>query len=317
MLLFKPNRLPFHLFHAGHTWLAIQLQRLLVFANPKQERCRSLAFFQDGAALRRNRWEGTKDYPVYVMNRKRDTERLGRFARTCQRWGITFERVEGIDLQVEPDLLKRFDENIAGLCYNQKNFVRGIYGCFLAHREAWLRFRDSGADWALICEDDARFLGPIPKRITDYCIPPETDIVFANQRMAAGVLQRARTNTQRVFDFVPVGTALAALLQLDEHLVAPGGDGYLLSKMGVEKLLRAFDESQMAFDVDWFLLFQTLNPAEMQYFLSTDRTGRFTGHCPHPARLKARVVLPSLVEQAEGESKVRRAEFCSRSEMLG
>jgi hypothetical protein len=51
-------------------------------------------------------------------------------------------------------------------------------------------------------------------------------------------------------------------------------------------------------------------------FLQTNRTGCFHGYVPHRERLSGYVVVPSLVEQAKGESKVRRMEFCSREEMF-
>jgi hypothetical protein len=314
----NPGRLPFLLFHAGFTGMAIALQKMLLMVNPKPERRAALRFFRNAAALRGMRWSGDSDYPVYVMNRLRDRARLERFRATCRRWGIRFERVDGIDLRETPGLLRPHAERIADLCYNRPDFVRGIYGCFLAHRQAWLRLQDTGAEWALICEDDARFLGPIPKRIADYGIPPGTDLVFANLRMAEGLLHLDEEGpcVRGGFRFVPAAEALRKLLEVSPHLVAPGGDGYLLSRAGAGKLLDAFDQSRMAFDVDWFMLFQSLDDVAMGHFLEVDRTGRFDGHRPHPARLRSLVMVPSLVEQAEGESKVRRMEFCPREALF-
>ncbi|MFN9911581.1 MAG: glycosyltransferase family 25 protein, partial [Pirellulaceae bacterium] len=253
--------MPFFLFNSGITRLSVLLQTLITFIDPKPVRIRGLRFLHDGAALRSKRWHGKRDYNVYVINRKRDSDRLARFSRTCARWRIPYSRVDGVDLQQNPDLLLQYSNRIAEYCYNQKNFVKGIYGCFLGHREAWLRFQDSGDDWALICEDDARFLGPIPRCIQDFCIPPGTELVFVNQRMATGLLHHEQhvKRPSPLFDLVPTRTAVQALLAMDPHIDSPGGDGYLLSKHGVDKLLHAFEHSQMAFDVDWFMLFQCLD----------------------------------------------------------
>jgi GR25 family glycosyltransferase involved in LPS biosynthesis len=320
MPLPNPSRMPFVLFHAGLTGLAVRMQQAFVRLSSKPQRLAALGYFQNGAALRAMRWKGEQDYPVIVMNRLRDNDRLQRFRSSCERWGISFERVEGIDLKAASGLLTEYADRIADLCYNQHQFVRGIYGCFLAHREAWLRFRDSAREWALICEDDALFLGPIPRQIADYEIPPGTDIVFANLRMATGLLIERATITNRPpvgFEFISTAEALASTLGFNPHLVAPGGDGYFLSRSGVLKILKIFDETRMAFDVDWFLLFQSLDETALAHFLSIDQTGRFDGHQPHPIRLNSLVMLPCLVDQAQGESKVKRMQFCSREEMLG
>ena len=72
----------------------------------------------------------------------------------------------------------------------------------------------------------------------------------------------------------------------------------------------------MSFDVDWFMLFHSISNESMRLFLQMDQTGRFTGYEPHKNRLEAFVLQPSLIDQAEGESKVRRMEFCSREELF-
>lgn len=310
-------RFPFCLFHAGYAELAVALQSLFVRLDPKPERRRALEFFRNGARLRAMRWDGTQDYPVYVINRAKDTERLQRFSKSCRRWGINFERVEGVDIQKPIGYLAQFSERIGRLCYNRPDFIRGIYGCFLAHREAWRRVQSGGSEWALVCEDDARFLGPLPIPLESLVIPGGAEIVFANARMASGILGRERcVGVGEGLEFIPIAQALQELLAVSPNINAPGGDGYFLSKKGAEKLLRIFDSWSMDFDVDWFMLFQCLGEDDMAYFLKTDSTGRFSGYEPHPERLKGYVMVPSLVEQAGGESKVRRAEFCSREELF-
>jgi hypothetical protein len=53
----KISRLPFFLFHAGHTALAISLQKRLVTVDSKPERVRALNVFRNGARLRAMRWQ--------------------------------------------------------------------------------------------------------------------------------------------------------------------------------------------------------------------------------------------------------------------
>lgn len=310
------TRFPFYLFHAGWTRLAIISQTLLCFIDPQPIRLRVREYFRQGARLRAMRWEGEQDYPVYVINRTKDVERMSRFDASCRKWGINYERVEGIDLRQSREILQNYRERIAITCYNKTEFVRGIYGCFLGHREAWETLVESNSDWALICEDDARFLGPIPKMIKQFRLPENAEFVFCNQRMVDGLLSQSSAHKNLEFDFLTADDVLKCLLDFTPHIVAPGGDAYLLSKMGARKLLTIFDETQMSFDVDWFMLFHSISNESMRLFLQTDQTVRFTGYEPHKNRLEAFVLQPSLVDQAEGESKVRRMEFCSRDELF-
>jgi GR25 family glycosyltransferase involved in LPS biosynthesis len=312
------SRLPFLFFATGHTEAAILLQRLLSSFNPKLERLRALNFFRNGAQLRSMRWGGRQEYPVYVINREKDVDRLQQFKKSCAKWAVDFKRVEGVDLRSKPVFLGEYRNRIADLCYNKLEFVKGIYGCFLGHREAWKAVAKGASKWGLVCEDDASFLGPIPKSIEQFTLPENAEIVFCNQRMSDGLLLRENSKVNRAqgFEYVTADEGLEKLLEFTPHIIAPGGDAYLLSRSGAQKLLKIFEETRMAFDVDWFMLFHSISNKAMDLFLQTDRTGRFDGYVPHRERLSGYVLVPSLVEQAEGESKVRRREFCSREEMF-
>lgn len=292
------------------------MQSAFCLVDPKPVRLRALAYLRQGARLRSMRWEGEQDYPVYVINRIKDSDRMSRFASFCRKWGINHERVEGVDLRESPEFLEIYRNRIANTCYNKTEFVRGIYGCFLGHREAWKTLVRSNSDWALVCEDDARFLGPIPKTIDQFDLPVSAEFIFCNQRMADGLLSQSASHRKVGFNFLTADDALKCLLDFTPLIVAPGGDAYLISKIAANKLLAIFEDTQMSFDVDWFMLFHSISNESMRLFLQMDQTGRFTGYEPHKNRLEAFVLQPSLIDQAEGESKVRRMEFCSREELF-
>ena len=264
------------------------------------------------------RWEGRQEYPVYVINREKDADRLGRFQKSCKQWSVEFQRVEGVDLRKNPGHLRDYETRIAEFCYNKREFVRGIYGCFLGHREAWKVVASGSSEFGLVCEDDARFLGPIPKSIEHFRLPVNAEIVFCNQRMGDGLLvsETSHGTLATGFEHVTADEGLERLLRFTPNIVAPGGDAYFLSKSGARKLLMIFEETRMAFDVDWFMLFHSISDNAMGQFLKIDKTGRFDGYVPHRERLNGYVLVPSFVEQAEGESKVRRMEFCNREELL-
>jgi GR25 family glycosyltransferase involved in LPS biosynthesis len=264
------------------------------------------------------RWQGRQEYPVYVINRERDVDRMGRFQKSCKQWSVEFQRVEGVDLRENPGQLRDYEARIAEFCYNKREFVRGIYGCFLGHREAWKAVASGSSEWGVVCEDDARFLGPIPKSIAQFQLPENAEIVFCNQRMGDGLLlsETPYGTLAKGLEYVTADECLEKLLRLNPHLVASGGDAYFLSKSGARKFLKIFEEMQMAFDVDWFMLFHSISDNAMEQFLRTDKTGRFDRYKPHLERLNGYVLVPSLVEQAKGDSKVRRMEFCTREELF-
>ena len=85
------------MFSAGFAGLAVGLQSLLVKVDPKPERIRALNFFHNGVRLRAMSWSGPQEYPVYVINREKDGDRLSRFRKSCAMWGVEFERVEAIN----------------------------------------------------------------------------------------------------------------------------------------------------------------------------------------------------------------------------
>jgi GR25 family glycosyltransferase involved in LPS biosynthesis len=313
-------RFPFYLFQSGFSRTAYLIQAVLLWLDPKPERKRTLAFFWNGMQLRKAVFIGRQDYPVYVINRSRDVDRLKKFSTSCSKWGVEFHRVEGVDIDNQPALLQCYRERISNTCYNSPHFVKGIYGCFLGHREAWRKILSSPGDWGMVCEDDARFLGPIPKTISQYNLPKGAEFVFCNQRMGEGLFEKIKKNRDykfgSVFEFFSTGEALKLLCEQKWSVGAPGGDCYLLSKVGAGKLLDIFEKTKMAFDVDWFMLFQGIQENEFHEFLRDDRSGRFDGYARHSTQLLSYVIAPSIVEQAEGESKVRRFEFCSRQQLF-
>jgi len=311
------GRIPLYLSEIGLNQASIFFQKIfcLIDANPQRQRV--LQFLVNKSKLRSRIWSGEQNYPVFVINRDCDRDRLSRFEHSCKVQGLSFERVRSVDNEVNAGLLKMYDNKISHLCYNRNDFNKGIFSAFLSHRKAWTRVFESNSDWGMVCEDDAVFLGGIPKKIQDYGIPEGCEMLFCNQRMAEGVMGTGVSeNGGNLFRFFSAGQALEMLHGIHQPITGPGGDCYLLSKQGAGKLLEIFDSMRMAFDVDWFLLFHTINDAAVESFLETDRTGRFNGYVPNRLRLSGYVLVPSLVEQAGGESKVRRREFCTREELF-
>jgi GR25 family glycosyltransferase involved in LPS biosynthesis len=316
---FKLGRIPIQLSRFGYSCIAIFIQKIAFKFDPKPARFLCLQYLIAIKNVKTKNTNGIREFPVYVINRSCDHDRLNSFSARSKKWGVYYELVEGVDLRETINPLRRYQNRIANTCYASQNFIKGIYGCFLGHRRAWQKIVNSGVEWALVCEDDARFLGPLPLKIRDFGIPSDAEIVFCNLRMAEGFLGDVLlmgSNNGKIFSPIKVEEALDALLDFRQAFNAPGGDGYLLSNIGARKLLSNFEESQMAFDVDWFMLFNSIGDKSMEDFLYRDRTGRFDGFQLPSTRLNGYVLFPSLVEQAEGESKVMRREFCTREELF-
>jgi GR25 family glycosyltransferase involved in LPS biosynthesis len=288
-------RLPFHLFHAGYAGLAMVLQSLFVRLDPKPERRRALQFFRNGARLRRMRCRGEQEYPVYVINRACDSDRLEKFSKSCSKWSVKFERVEAINCADPYFNFKPYDSQIAETFYGKKQFLRGAVGCFLSHAKAWEKFLKSGASHALICEDDARFLGFLPHNFEKYGLPQDTDLIFANQRTSEGI--QSAGGCEKSFEFIETYQAISALLKLNATVPAIGTDGYILTKTGANKLLSIFSETKVCMEIDWFIFLYSLTHRERELFMKADQTGRFDLLKFIPRKLDSYILYPSLVEQ--------------------
>jgi GR25 family glycosyltransferase involved in LPS biosynthesis len=296
------GKLPFLLFHAGYSFLAIKLQEILCLIDPKPIRTRILEFLRNGSKLRSAKWDGEQEYPVYVLNREKDKKRMNSFRMSCKKWGILFERIQAVNCADRNFDYRDYDSRIAPTFYAKTKFLRGSVGCFLSHAKAWRSFLDSKAELAMVCEDDARFLGPIPKRVADYDFSAETDLVFVNQRMAEGLISDEGAENLVFFKFVPAFPASIRLLDAIPHLTATGGEGYILTRSGAQKLITLLDEKKIFMDVDWLIFLQSLTLEERQEFMAKDKTGRFEVLEFSPIKLNAYVMLPALVEHLGEDS---------------
>ncbi|MEI8287851.1 MAG: glycosyltransferase family 25 protein [Verrucomicrobiota bacterium] len=324
------GRLPLKLLYAGYPRLAAFLQRLWLLRGKKPVRSRVLYFIKSSARL--YEWENIShsrnpishsamDYPVILINRDCDSRRLAAFQQQAERWQIPFRRHTAINAVAPGFDFSPYANEIGDTFYGKSRFLKGAVGCFLSHVRAWQCGLAKGDVIGLICEDDARLLGPLPVLAADFGIPPDADLVFANQRMADGLLQQqyvADLRDQR-FLMVPANVAFFELLKFNSNITGPGGDGYILTRKGAEKLLRIYARTKVSMEVDWFLVFHSLTDDEMRRFRAEDGTGRFDLVDLADERLNSYVLLPSLVEQSAMGSGInfdRQSSYLERSEMF-
>ena len=170
----------------------------------------------------------TDDISVFVINLESDVARRADIV-------AGFSGLPGFSLHVVPAvagalLADAVSEALVGDPeWSQR---KGTIGCFLSHVEAWERVARLGRGFAVVMEDDVDIaeLG----RLHDVRIPDDGEIVFLNDRMSVGPAPPGHAGIAP--DVLPLRHALR---KLDQIRSGPGGDGYLLTAHGAEKLLAA------------------------------------------------------------------------------
>ena len=308
------GKLPLEILYQGYPRIAEVIQQVLLFNSDNTVRKRVLYFIRTSGRLFKYNKKGelkrklsnyVTDYSLILINRECDKVRLKAFDKKAKQFNINYIICKGIDCTSPGFNFTPYKDKIAETYHNQNQILKGGIGCFLGHAEAWKIFdADKKSDVALICEDDARILGPLPASQKDFEIPEDADLIFVNQRMGEGLLNDKYTKHFQNHSYikVPLITAISELLKITNPISGPGGDGYILTRKGVEKLLRIYSKCRIDVDVDWFLFCHSLKDSEIIDFIALDSTGRFNSMNMSEERLCSYVLLPILVEQSPGES---------------
>ena len=194
--------------------------------------------------------------PVLVVNRAQDTERWEGFVKAAEAVGVAPERVSAFDAH-RPDFpFAVHADQIGAHFWGEADVKPGAIGCFLSHRRAWQHLLESGADHALICEDDTRLVEDTARLEALIAARPEVDLIFANDRMAAWSDACAAAPTEWcALSDVMAGLQSLSLGDWPKRLSkAPGADCYLMSRTGAEKLLARTTAHKIVCGVDWALV---------------------------------------------------------------
>ena len=224
-------------------------------------------------------------YAAIVINLDRNAERLAELHRQFAGSRVPLHRqpaVEGSRLPAAA--VRRLPGDAAA--------PRGTLGCFLSHAAAWETLLASQDSHALIMEDDVIPLLDLPATLGPLGIPEGFDLCFVNDRLEAklGAAEAGGLTTQ---------TLAATMAAFHPEDNAPGGDGYVLSRAGAEKLLGWIAEDGMAADVDWRLLAYALTADEVgaipPHAIARQELGRLQACIPRPDRLRAYTLHPALI----------------------
>jgi GR25 family glycosyltransferase involved in LPS biosynthesis len=308
----------------GLIGIALLFEKMLYAISPKSQRLKFIYFMQFTKRLNSMfpACRSERDYGVYVINLDRDEERMKSFKRRADKLGVSFTRHRGLDCGEPGFSFGDYNNLLGNEFYGSDLFPRGSFTSFLSHRQVWLRFLETGNPIALICEDDALLLGPLPTKAGDFHFPKEADVIFANTRMGEGFFSKKyyeagqlnRLNYYGVFD------TLMNLCHDKIHLGGPGLDGYFVTRKGAQKLLALYDEVKYSMNNDWFVVFNSLSTEQRDAFRKAEGTGRLDKvSLPDGPRLESYVMVPSLVELADFNTSIRMldpAMLATREEML-
>lgn len=117
--------------------------------------------------------------PIFVINLKRQPQRLERMRRQLDALGLEFERIDAID----KDMLRPEDcETSFERGGPIGDLTLGEMACAMSHRVAWRRVVESDAPAALVLEDDVALSPLITNLVKDAdWIPPSVLLVKADR----------------------------------------------------------------------------------------------------------------------------------------
>ncbi len=224
-------------------------------------------------------------YAAFVINLDRNAERMVELQRQFAGSPVPLRRLPAVEGSRLPASAVR---RLTG----SADAPRGTLGCFLSHAAAWEALLATSESHALILEDDVIPLLDLPATLAPLRIPTGFDLCFVNDRLEPKLDFAAATglSTQTL-------AATMAAFHPDEN--APGGDAYVISRSGAEKLLAWVAEDGMAADVDWRLLAYALTPAEIAaipaHAVARQELDRLQARIPRNDRLRAHTLHPALI----------------------
>lgn len=246
--------------------------------------------------------------PVLVINRLTDSERLNEFNDSARLNGINPIRIAAIDAHRTDFASALFADLIGPTFWGEPDAKPGAIGCFLSHRRAWQYIVDRGLQACVIAEDDARFSNGLDGLAAAFTRLSAPDLIFANGRLSAWASATDGSSDTVPLHDVVAGLAAAGGPETLGLTSAPGGDCYVLSLNGAQRLLALTDEQRIQCGVDWAMVWNGLaslpvNPGDA--FPELKILEGLLALPPEP--LRAHVLRKPIADQAKGPSTLRHA----------
>jgi glycosyl transferase, family 25 len=172
----------------------------------------------------------------YVINMARDVERRERMEVLLGGLGLNFLIVDAVvGASLTPDDLAIFEHRNAML------LLPAELGCMMSHINCWRAFLESGADLALVCEDDIHVSPHIRDCLAAIRFPEDGNVIVRLEGF--GSFTTFRVNPiQRIGDY-------GVHKMLSDH---GGTAGYLIDKRAARHLLASAPKFRSAIDIEMF-----------------------------------------------------------------
>lgn len=174
------------------------------------------------------------EIPVWIINLKRDTERLQFMQEQMQRLRIDYRVIEAVDgRSLAEDEKTPYSKSIALRDFGRE-LTPGEIGCALTHIKIWKLILDEGIEEALILEDDVH-IGMALIEVLKHRDRLPQDYQHIN----------FSTNARQV----PFGAFVTDIYRASRHSERPYlTSAYLLTKTGANKLLDLVSPLYMPID---------------------------------------------------------------------
>lgn len=176
---------------------------------------------------------------VYVINLDRSPQRWARISANLGAMGLDFERLAAVDAAQAPDaVVEAFYDEAANARHYFMPLKRGEVGCFLSHRKAWQALVDSGADMAVVLEDDVEFDAP-----------PQPVLQALAQHLDTAQPRMVKLFTRRAVQGRPVADVGRGHALLRPVTTPLGTQAQMLNRAAAQALLAAFPRCHEPVDV--------------------------------------------------------------------
>jgi len=176
----------------------------------------------------------TIDIPVWIINLKRDTDKLLFMQTQMQRLGIEYQVFEAIDgRSLDQDQKAPYSRSIALRDFGRE-LTPGELGCALSHIKMWQRLVNSEYDEVLILEDDVLIGWALIE-------------VLENREKLPSDYQHINFSTKARQQ--PFGNIISDIYRASNHLErAYSTEAYLITKPGARKLVDLVNPLHMPID---------------------------------------------------------------------
>ncbi|WP_196823202.1 glycosyltransferase family 25 protein [Arthrobacter sp. CAN_A6] len=177
----------------------------------------------------------TLEVPVSIINLQKDRRKFRLSNALYSMFDIDPLRVEAV---IGSDLTSLVAKSV--LSPSGSILGRGAIGCALSHVQAWEKIASGRDDFHLVIEDDGlpyswQDLGRLVTEAGNF------DVLFVNERMSSLMTKELHTGYSSLWD---------TLATRPDHMRGWGGDGYILSRRGAEKLVGAVIEDRVVGHID-------------------------------------------------------------------